>query len=108
MKDHQSQARVNRTPPPQAGRFLDHGGTVFFSLFMALWAMPLREFWEGRAPHWPAAGAALTTRTSRWVVPRQRPLPERAPPLSTGSPPGAAEAPVCRLCSHNSCEPRRR
>ncbi|XP_006902997.1 PREDICTED: anoctamin-7 [Elephantulus edwardii] len=30
----------------QAGRLFDHGGTVFFSLFMALWAVLLLEFWK--------------------------------------------------------------
>ncbi|XP_037066042.1 anoctamin-7 isoform X3 [Peromyscus leucopus] len=30
----------------QAGRLFDHGGTVFFSLFMALWAVLLLEYWK--------------------------------------------------------------
>ncbi|KAM7339742.1 hypothetical protein ACRRTK_000357 [Alexandromys fortis] len=30
----------------QAGRLFDHGGTVFFSLFMALWAVLFLEYWK--------------------------------------------------------------
>lgn len=34
---------------PQAGRLFDHGGTVFFSLFMALWAVLLLEYWKRKS-----------------------------------------------------------
>lgn len=69
-------------------------------------------FWSagsGRAPRWPTAGAASTTRTPRWVGPQAvaTALPTR-PPLSTGSLPGEAAAPVCRLGPHDSPEPHHR
>jgi hypothetical protein len=42
--------------PPQAGRLFDHDGTVFFSLFMALWSVLLLEYWKRKsitlAHHW--------------------------------------------------------
>lgn len=41
---------------PQAGRLFDHGGTVFFSIFMSLWAVLFLEFWKrtnaSLAHHW--------------------------------------------------------
>lgn len=30
----------------QAGRLFDHGGTVFFSIFMSLWAVMFLEYWK--------------------------------------------------------------
>ncbi|KAM7104663.1 anoctamin-7 isoform 2-T2 [Molossus nigricans] len=33
----------------QAGRLFDHGGTVFFSVFMALWAVLLLEYWKRKS-----------------------------------------------------------
>ncbi|XP_073928370.1 anoctamin-7 isoform X3 [Castor canadensis] len=40
----------------QAGRLFDHDGTVFFSLFMALWSVLLLEYWKRKsitlAHHW--------------------------------------------------------
>ncbi|KAL6036764.1 hypothetical protein STEG23_014998 [Scotinomys teguina] len=33
----------------QAGRLFDHGGTVFFSFFMALWAVLLLEYWKRKS-----------------------------------------------------------
>lgn len=33
-------------PRPQAGRLFDHGGTVVFSVFVALWAVLLLECWK--------------------------------------------------------------
>lgn len=30
----------------QAGRLFDHGGTVFFSIFMSLWAVTFLEYWK--------------------------------------------------------------
>ncbi|NXC72478.1 ANO7 protein, partial [Anhinga anhinga] len=39
-----------------AGRLFDHGGTVFFSIFMSLWAVLFLEFWKrtnaSLAHHW--------------------------------------------------------
>lgn len=43
-----SQAR-HPAPSPQAGRLFDHGGTVFFSLFVALWAVLLLEYWKRKS-----------------------------------------------------------
>uniref|UniRef100_A0A8C6YJX4 Anoctamin n=1 Tax=Nothoprocta perdicaria TaxID=30464 RepID=A0A8C6YJX4_NOTPE len=31
---------------PQAGRLFDHGGTIFFSMFMSLWAVMFLEYWK--------------------------------------------------------------
>uniref|UniRef100_A0A8C5S969 Anoctamin n=1 Tax=Laticauda laticaudata TaxID=8630 RepID=A0A8C5S969_LATLA len=33
-------------PMFQAGRLFDHGGTVFFSIFMSLWAVTFLEYWK--------------------------------------------------------------
>lgn len=100
----QTQAR-HPAPPLQAGRLFDHGGTVFFSLFVALWAVLLLEYWKRKS----------ATLAYRWGCsdyedievgrpPRPWPPPAR-PPLSTGSLPGEATAPVCRLGPHHSPEP---
>ncbi|NXT49923.1 ANO7 protein, partial [Pluvianellus socialis] len=39
-----------------AGRLFDHGGTIFFSIFMSLWAVLFLEFWKrtnaSLAHHW--------------------------------------------------------
>lgn len=46
-RGHGSHASHSRARPrPQAGRLFDHGGTVFFSVFMALWAVLLLEYWK--------------------------------------------------------------
>ncbi|XP_065700767.1 anoctamin-7 [Patagioenas fasciata] len=43
---------LTRLPPclpgecSQAGRLFDHGGTIFFSVFMSLWAVLFLEFWK--------------------------------------------------------------
>lgn len=43
------EASVNPAPRPQAGRLFDHSGTVFFSAFMALWAVLLLEYWKRKS-----------------------------------------------------------
>lgn len=35
--------------PPQAGRLFDHEGTVFFSSFVALWAVLFLEYWKRKS-----------------------------------------------------------
>ena len=64
---------------------------------------------SARAPRWPTAGAARTTRTSRWV-PGTGAAPPHAhgPLLNAGSLPGEATAPVRRLGPHDGPEPRHR
>lgn len=47
-----SHKQAGDTPPrptPQAGRLFDHGGTVFFSVFMALWAVLFLEYWKRKS-----------------------------------------------------------
>ncbi|KAM9085042.1 LOW QUALITY PROTEIN: anoctamin-7 [Megaptera novaeangliae] len=68
----------------QAGRFFDHGGTVFFSLFMALWAMPLREFWERKS----------STLACRWGCSDYEDIEERPRPQSAASAPTTAVNPI--------------
>ncbi|XP_074860238.1 anoctamin-7 isoform X2 [Carettochelys insculpta] len=40
----------------KAGRLFDHGGTIFFSIFMSLWAVTFLEYWKRKnaslAHHW--------------------------------------------------------
>lgn len=95
---------------PQAGRLFDHGGTVFFSVFMALWAVLLLEYWKRKsatlAYRWGCSDYE-DIEVGRPPALGHRPpaRPPARPPLSARSSPGAAEAPVCRLGSHDSPEP---
>uniref|UniRef100_A0A8C6B1B6 Anoctamin n=1 Tax=Monodon monoceros TaxID=40151 RepID=A0A8C6B1B6_MONMO len=74
-RDPQSQARVNLTPPPQAGRLFDHGGTV-----LGLFA--LRGPQGGSPPTEPA--------------PRERPRPQSAASAPTAAVnPAAGESEPC-------------
>ncbi|XP_054426387.1 anoctamin-7 [Pteronotus mesoamericanus] len=60
-------------PLVQAGRLFDHGGTVFFSVFMALWAVLLLEYWKRK-------GATLAYRwgCSDYEGIEERPRPQFA------------------------------
>lgn len=95
------------TPPtrPQAGRLFDHGGTVFFSLFMALWAVLFLEYWKRKsatlAYRWGCSDYEDIEVGCRPACGRS----PRGPLLSTGSLLGEAAAPVCRLGPHDGPEP---
>lgn len=49
-------ARPSALVCPQAGRLFDHGWTIFFSIYMSLWAVLFLEFWKqtnaSLAHHW--------------------------------------------------------
>uniref|UniRef100_A0A8C0R7I4 Anoctamin n=1 Tax=Canis lupus dingo TaxID=286419 RepID=A0A8C0R7I4_CANLU len=68
----------------QAGRLFDHGGTVFFSAFVALWAALLLA-------HWRRSSAALA---HRWGCSHYEDLEERPRPQFAASAPTTAPNPV--------------
>ncbi|XP_075385637.1 anoctamin-7 [Tenrec ecaudatus] len=68
----------------QAGRLFDHGGTVFFSLFMALWAVLLLEYWKRR-------GATLAY---RWGCSDYEDIEERPRPQFAAAAPTTALNPI--------------
>ncbi|XP_047702512.1 anoctamin-7 [Prionailurus viverrinus] len=68
----------------QAGRLFDHGGTVFFSVFMALWAVLLLE-------HWKRQSATLAY---RWGCSDYEDIEERPRPQFAASAPTTAPNPV--------------
>lgn len=89
--------------PAQASRLPDHGGTVFLSLFTALWAVLLLEADErllaGRWGCWDSGDLELGGPPTR-PCPSTHPFKHRPPTT-----PGAALAPVFHLSSHNNPEP---
>ncbi|XP_064143448.1 anoctamin-7 [Loxodonta africana] len=64
----------------QAGRLFDHGGTVFFSLFMALWAVLLLEYWKRKS-----ATLAYRWGCSDYEDMEERPRPQFAAAAPTTS-----------------------
>ncbi|XP_058389354.1 anoctamin-7 [Diceros bicornis minor] len=68
----------------QAGRLFDHGGTVFFSLFMALWAVLLLEYWKRKS----------ATLAYRWGCSDYEDLEERPRPQFAASAPMTAVNPI--------------
>nr|XP_028586804.1 anoctamin-7 [Podarcis muralis]XP_028586805.1 anoctamin-7 [Podarcis muralis] len=77
-------------PMFQAGRLFDHGGTVFFSIFMSLWAVTFLEYWK----------RLNATLTYRWdcsdfedIEERPRPQFTAMAPMTTTNPITGAEEP---------------
>ncbi|XP_045701803.1 anoctamin-7 isoform X3 [Phyllostomus hastatus] len=70
--------------PPQAGRLFDHGGTVFFSVFMALWAVLLLEYWKRKS----------ATLAYRWGCSDYEDIEERPRPQFAALAPATALNPV--------------
>ncbi|XP_053072062.1 anoctamin-7 isoform X2 [Acinonyx jubatus] len=68
----------------QAGRLFDHGGTVFFSVFMALWAVLLLEYWKRQS----------ATLAYRWGCSDYEDIEERPRPQFAASAPTTAPNPV--------------
>ncbi|XP_078306756.1 anoctamin-7 [Panthera onca] len=68
----------------QAGRLFDHGGTVFFSVFMALWAVLLLEYWKRQS----------ATLAYRWGCSDYEDIEERPRPQFAASAPTTALNPV--------------
>ncbi|NXS99153.1 ANO7 protein, partial [Jacana jacana] len=73
-----------------AGQLFDHGGTVFFSIFMSLWAVLFLEFWKrtnaSLAHHWDC---------SEFEDIEERPRPQftAMAPMTTTNPITGAEEP---------------
>ncbi|XP_016059095.1 PREDICTED: anoctamin-7 [Miniopterus natalensis] len=68
----------------QAGRLFDHGGTVFFSVFMALWAVLFLEYWKRKS----------ATLAYRWGCFDYEDIEERPRPQFAASAPTTALNPV--------------
>ncbi|KAM5271062.1 anoctamin-7 isoform 3-T3 [Hipposideros larvatus] len=68
----------------QAGRLFDHGGTVFFSLFVALWAVLLLEYWKRKS----------ATLAYRWGCSDYEDIEERPRPQFAASAPTTAPNPI--------------
>ncbi|KAM5324819.1 anoctamin-7 isoform 2-T2 [Glossophaga mutica] len=68
----------------QAGRLFDHGGTVFFSVFMALWAVLLLEYWKRKS----------ATLAYRWGCSDYEDIEERPRPQFAALAPETALNPV--------------
>ncbi|KAM6178481.1 anoctamin-7 [Rhynchocyon petersi] len=68
----------------QAGRLFDHGGTVFFSLFMALWAVLLLEYWKQKS----------ATLAYRWGCSDFEDMEERPRPQFAATAPTTALNPI--------------
>ncbi|XP_054839763.1 anoctamin-7 [Eublepharis macularius] len=77
-------------PMFKAGRLFDHGGTVFFSIFMSLWAVTFLEYWK-------RMNATLTYRwdCSEFDDIEERPRPQFAAmaPMMTKNPVTGEEEP---------------
>ncbi|XP_061861304.1 anoctamin-7 [Colius striatus] len=73
-----------------AGRLFDHGGTIFFSMFMSLWAVLFLEFWKrtsaSLAHHW-------TCSELEDIEERPRPQFRATAPMTTLSPVTGLEEP---------------
>lgn len=101
-----SLGRLGCPSPLQAGRLFDHGGTVFFSLFMALWAVLFLEYWKRKnatlAYRWDCSDYEdIEVSELGWVASGE----EGSHPTEHGSLPGEASAPVRRKSSDDSPEP---
>ncbi|XP_058155689.1 anoctamin-7 isoform X3 [Dasypus novemcinctus] len=68
----------------QAGRLFDHGGTVFFSTCMALWAVLLLEYWK----------RTRATLAYRWDCSDYEDMEERPRPQFAASAPTTAVNPI--------------
>ncbi|NXA21914.1 ANO7 protein, partial [Ibidorhyncha struthersii] len=79
-----------------AGRLFDHGGTIFFSIFMSLWAVLFLEFWKqtnaSLAHHWDC---------SEFEDIEERPRPQftAMAPMTAINPITGAEEPYFPKCS---------
>uniref|UniRef100_G1MDX7 Anoctamin n=1 Tax=Ailuropoda melanoleuca TaxID=9646 RepID=G1MDX7_AILME len=68
----------------RAGRLFDHGGTVFFSMFMALWAVLFLEYWKRKS----------ATLAYRWGCSYYEDIEERPRPQFAASAPMTALNPI--------------
>ncbi|XP_053164979.1 anoctamin-7 [Hemicordylus capensis] len=68
----------------QAGRLFDHGGTVFFSIFMSLWAVTFLEYWK----------RMNATLTHRWDCSDFEDIEERPRPQFTAMAPMTTKNPI--------------
>ncbi|XP_062988335.1 anoctamin-7 [Elgaria multicarinata webbii] len=68
----------------KAGRLFDHGGTVFFSIFMALWAVTFLEYWK----------RMNATLTHRWDCSDFEDIEERPRPQFTAMAPMTTRNPI--------------
>ncbi|XP_061492649.1 anoctamin-7 [Rhineura floridana] len=71
-------------PMFQAGRLFDHGGTVFFSIFMSLWAVTFLEYWK----------RMNATLTHRWDCSDFEDIEERPRPQFTAMAPMTTINPI--------------
>ncbi|XP_054838891.1 anoctamin-7-like [Eublepharis macularius] len=71
-------------PMFKAGRLFDHGGTVFFSIFMSLWAVTFLEYWK----------RMNATLTYRWDCSEFEDIEERPRPQFTAMAPMTTKNPV--------------
>ncbi|XP_042315616.1 anoctamin-7 [Sceloporus undulatus] len=71
-------------PMFQAGRLFDHGGTVFFSIFMSLWAVTFLEYWK----------RMNATLTYRWDCSDFEDIEERPRPEFTAMAPMTTRNPI--------------
>uniref|UniRef100_A0ABM5G2X5 Anoctamin n=1 Tax=Pogona vitticeps TaxID=103695 RepID=A0ABM5G2X5_9SAUR len=71
-------------PMFQVGRLFDHGGTVFFSIFMALWSVTFLEYWKRKN----------ATLTYRWDCYDFEDIEERPRPQFTAMAPMTTQNPI--------------
>ncbi|XP_060098094.1 anoctamin-7 [Heteronotia binoei] len=71
-------------PMFKAGRLFDHGGTVFFSIFMSLWAVTFLEYWK----------RMNATLTYRWDCSDFEDIEERPRPQFTAMAPMTTKNPI--------------
>ncbi|XP_043347538.1 anoctamin-7 isoform X2 [Dermochelys coriacea] len=68
----------------KAGRLFDHGGTIFFSIFMSLWAVTFLEYWK----------RMNATLAHRWDCSDFEDIEERPRPQFTAMAPMTMENPI--------------
>ncbi|KAM9127924.1 anoctamin-7 isoform 3-T5 [Pangshura tecta] len=68
----------------KAGRLFDHGGTIFFSIFMSLWAVTFLEYWK----------RTNATLAHRWDCSDFEDIEERPRPQFTAMAPMTMENPI--------------
>uniref|UniRef100_A0A8D0GX18 Anoctamin n=1 Tax=Sphenodon punctatus TaxID=8508 RepID=A0A8D0GX18_SPHPU len=68
----------------KAGRLFDHGGTVFFSIFMSLWAVTFLEYWK----------RTNATLSHRWDCSEFEDIEERPRPQFTAMAPMTIRNPI--------------
>lgn len=97
---------------PQAGRLFDHGGTIFFSIFMSLWAVLFLEFWKrtnaSLAHRWDCSefeDIEVGSNPLQYIPKLYGQKPPVASDAFSPSFPGAAPAPVHCHGSHDNNKP---